>query len=95
MDNGYGIDVIYLDFQKTFDKIPYKILLKKLKWYGFDGKLLLWIVNFLKDRQMKDSPYGPQEDGRDSCTASKTDCNRYMLSNATVGVEKNQHQPNL
>ena len=62
LDNGYGIDVIYLDFQKTFDKIPYKILLKKLKWYGFDEKLLFWIADFFTDRQMRVSVNGAYSD---------------------------------
>ena len=52
MDSGYGIDIIYLDYQKAFDTVPHKRLLKKLKWYGFNGKLLLWIKDFFTDRQM-------------------------------------------
>ena len=28
IDRGYPIDVIYLDFQKAFDKVPHKRLLK-------------------------------------------------------------------
>ena len=41
LDSGYGIDVIYLDYQKAFDTVPHKRLWKKLKSYGFYGKLLL------------------------------------------------------
>ena len=58
MDSGYGIDVIYLDYQKVFDTVLRKRLLKKLKWYGFDGKLLLWIEDFLTDRQTRVSVNG-------------------------------------
>ena len=30
MDQGYDVDIIYLDYIKTFDKIPHKFLLKNL-----------------------------------------------------------------
>ena len=58
LDSGYSIDVTYLDYQKAFDMVSYKRLLKKLKWYGFDGKLLLWIEDFLTDRQVRVSING-------------------------------------
>ena len=29
-DKGYGVDVINLDFQKAFDRVPHKLLLAKL-----------------------------------------------------------------
>ena len=41
LDSGYHTDTIYLDYQKVFDRVPHKRLLKNLMWYGFDGKLLL------------------------------------------------------
>ena len=53
LDSDCGIDVIYLDHQNAFHTVPHRRLLKKLKWYGFDGKLLLWIEDFLTDRQMR------------------------------------------
>ena len=62
LDSGYGIDVIYLDYQKAFDTVPHKRLLKKLKWYGFNGKLLLWIEDFLTARQMSVSVNGAYSD---------------------------------
>ena len=58
LESSYGIDIIYLDYQKAFDKVPHKRLLKKLKWYGFNEKLLLWIEDFLTDRQMRVSVNG-------------------------------------
>ena len=30
LDKGYGVDIIYLDFQKAFDKVPHTRLLKTL-----------------------------------------------------------------
>ena len=47
---GNDTDIIYLDFAKAFDKIDHKILITKLSTYGFSGKLLVWIENFLTER---------------------------------------------
>ena len=43
-------DVIYLDFEKAFDKVDHEILLAKLKNYQITGKLYNWLVEYLKDR---------------------------------------------
>ena len=51
IDNGEDVDVIYLDFCKAFDKVPHRRLVYKLEQYGIKGDLLLWIKNFLNDRQ--------------------------------------------
>ena len=38
IDEGSPVDIIYLDFQKAFDKVPHQILLLKLKAHGIgDG----------------------------------------------------------
>ena len=34
MEEGYGVDVIYLDYQKALDTVPIKRLMQKLKGYG-------------------------------------------------------------
>jgi len=44
---GYPVDIIYLDFQKAFDKVPHKRLVHKLAAHGIRGQLLLWIENWL------------------------------------------------
>ena len=33
LDNGYGLDILYLDYKKAFDTVSHKRLLSKLKWY--------------------------------------------------------------
>ena len=40
LDNGGQVDVIYLDMSKAFDKVSHHKLLRKLRDYGFNGKLL-------------------------------------------------------
>ena len=37
LDQGYPVDVIYLDFQKASDKVPYRRLLLKLDAHGMSG----------------------------------------------------------
>jgi len=48
LDEGFGVDVLYLDYRKAFvDSVPIKRLLEKLEMYGLNGKLLKWIQGFL------------------------------------------------
>ena len=42
--------MIYLDFAKAFDKVDHNILLRKVKAIGIQGKLGIWIKNFLSNR---------------------------------------------
>jgi hypothetical protein len=53
LDEGYGIDVIFLDYQKAFDTVPHSRLLKKIKEIGVPDKLLEWITSFLVMRKMR------------------------------------------
>jgi len=52
LDEGYGVDVIFLDYQKAFDSVPHKRL-RELKTFGLNEKLVAWIAEFLKDRKMR------------------------------------------
>ena len=47
------VDVIYMDFEKAFDKVDHSILLRKLSKIGIKGKLLHWIGDFLDNRKQK------------------------------------------
>ena len=40
LDEGYGLDVVYLDYRKAFDSVPHRRLIKTLKSFGTNGKLL-------------------------------------------------------
>ena len=53
LEEGFGMDVLYLDYQKAFDTVPHCRLIKKLKWYGIDESLSKWIMNFVSQRQMR------------------------------------------
>jgi hypothetical protein len=50
LDQGLAFDCIYSDFAKAFDRVPHKRLIEKLKAYGIKGNLLVWIENFLSNR---------------------------------------------
>ena len=51
MESGSDVDVIYLDFSKTFDKVDQGLLLYKLRSMVVRGSLLKWITSILLDRQ--------------------------------------------
>ena len=53
LDNGYSIDVIYLDFQKAFDTVPHQRLLHKLTSCGIHGNILKWIESFWSNRKQR------------------------------------------
>jgi len=53
LDEGYGIDVIYLDYKKAFDTVPHQRLIQKLQLFGFGGDVLRWIESFLIGRTMR------------------------------------------
>ena len=43
IDKGYPVDVIYLDFSKTFDTVLHGGLISKLTAHGIAGKTNIWI----------------------------------------------------
>ena len=52
VDQGHSVDVIFLDFQKEFDKVPKTILLQTLSADGTRGKVLEWIADFISYRKI-------------------------------------------
>jgi hypothetical protein len=42
--------IFYTDFQKAFDKVPHKRLIKKIENYGITNPILSWIQDFLTRR---------------------------------------------
>ena len=52
-DTAKGVDLIYLDFQKAFDKVQHDLLVKKLSKIGIQGKILKWVENWLQNRSQR------------------------------------------
>ena len=53
LGNEDDVDVIYLDFSKTFEKVDQNILLHKSKAFNITRKILIWLETFLKKRQQR------------------------------------------
>ena len=47
------VDIIYLDIQKAFDRIPHKRFISKVKAHGITGNLCKWVENWLTDRKQR------------------------------------------
>ena len=58
LDRGVAVDVIYCDFQKAFDTVPHKRLIKLLSYYGICDPVLSWIRDFLSNRKQQVSVNG-------------------------------------
>lgn len=52
-DEGYPIDVVYVDFAKAFDTVPLRRLLLKLEHMGVRGRLLVWLQDYLTNRKFQ------------------------------------------
>lgn len=52
LENGEAVDLVYLDFQRVFHKVPHERLLLKLKAHGMTGQCNNIIQNFLTGRTM-------------------------------------------
>ena len=53
VDEGSPVDIIYLDFQKAFDKVPHQRLILKLKSHGMGNSIINWIEQWLTDRRQR------------------------------------------
>ena len=53
IDEGSSVDIIYLDFQKAFDKVPHQRLLLKLKAHSIVDDIINWIEQWLTDRRQR------------------------------------------
>ena len=53
IDEGSPLDIIYLDFQKAFDKVPHQRLLLKLKGNGIGDGIIDWIEQWVTDRRQR------------------------------------------
>ena len=53
LDCHHQVDLLMLDFSKAFDTVPHQHLLKKLKYYGINGKLYYWLSTWLTKRSQR------------------------------------------
>jgi hypothetical protein len=53
LENGGQIDVIYTDFEKAFNKVPHKRLIRKLHSHCINIEVIDWIDSFLKGRKQR------------------------------------------
>ena len=53
VDDGSPVDVIYLDFQKAFDRVPHQRLIFKLKSHCMGNSIINWIELWLTDRRQR------------------------------------------
>lgn len=53
IDEGDPVDVVYLDFQKAFDKVPHGRLMEKLRAHGVGGQVGMWVRDWLSGRQQR------------------------------------------
>ena len=51
--HGIPVDILFLDYQKAFDTVPHKRLIKQVESFGITGKALEWIKSFLSDRRQR------------------------------------------
>ena len=72
---GNAVDVVYMDFNKAFDKVPHGRLLHKVESLGVQGEVSKWIQNWLLDRSLRVvvegcfSNWRPVTSLRDQCWA--------------------------
>ncbi|NXV14188.1 PO23 protein, partial [Cepphus grylle] len=53
VDEGRTVDVVYLDFSKTFDTVSHSILLEKMAAHGLEGCRFCWIKSCLAGRAQR------------------------------------------
>ena len=52
-DSTKALDIVYLDFQKAFDKVPHDKLMHKVKALGIRNSIGNWIENWLRNREQR------------------------------------------
>ena len=59
------VDVVFLDFQKAFDRVPHQRLHTKLEYYGIIGDSQAWLMSLLSGRQQAVVVDGSRSSWRD------------------------------
>ena len=53
LEQGQSVDILHMYFQKSFDSMTHRRLLKKMKAYRITGNTLESVKDFLADRTFK------------------------------------------
>ena len=53
IDLGLPVNVLYIDYEKDFDKVQHNILLDKLDAVGIKGQLFIWFESYLANRKQR------------------------------------------
>ena len=53
LDSVNEVDIFYIDFQKAFDSVPHKRLLRIIEFYGIREKTRDWTTAFLSGRKQR------------------------------------------
>ena len=53
LEEGHNLFVVYLDFAKAYDLVDLLVLLMKAKNTGIEGKLLIWLWEFWRNREQR------------------------------------------
>ena len=53
VDERSPVDVIYLDFQKAFDKVTHQIVIIKLRAHAMGDSIVNWVSNWLTGRKQR------------------------------------------
>ena len=53
LSHNLPVDIIYLDYEKAFDKVPHQRLLLQLAKFGITGEVLNWVKDYLQARTQK------------------------------------------
>ena len=53
LDKGRSFDILYLDFEKAFDKVCHERLMVKLEAKGVGGKAKAWLQDWLRGRKQR------------------------------------------
>ena len=68
LDHEKPADIVYLDFEKAFDKVPHKRLIAKLKSHGINGNVKDWIEDWLMNRKQRVVLNGKESPWTDVCS---------------------------
>ena len=65
VDDGNPVDMVYLNLQKAFDKVPHQRLIAILQAHVIIGKALAWIKAWLTSRRQRVTTQGALSDWAD------------------------------